>query len=352
MKKWPGLIVTAIGFLIVVSNIIVLLFYYYPDLLPGVVFNLGVIFGVYPSEALIFLPLGKIGLANLLLTCLYMICGLGLLLISKIFRIITIVLTILRILTFVGLRLVFFKIVMGSPWQMGDILPAIISIVVPVVYLVFLFHPQVKLLFKEFKPPLKQRAKKVGILLLVLLFLSGLTVPMAMRPLVYDNEDFGVSMMVPRTWEIAAQNMQPQKQPLSDESGYQETATLVIFVKKHQDIETSPMIMLQAGRYFKEDGSQEVVENPFTNDDDANMYVDILKGAMDFKIIDEPRFILLDKRGAVRFIADFDEDRVVYLATANDNTSFILQCMAIAGDEFDENKAVFEKVIKSIRFKK
>jgi hypothetical protein len=301
---------------------------------------------------LIFLPLGKIGIANLILTSVYAVCGLGLLLTIGFFRVITIILAILRIIAFVGLRLIFFKIAMGSPWQTGDILPAIISIAIPLIYLVFFFHPRVRNMFKSYKAPFKQRIKKAGILALILLFLSGLTVSMAMRARVYENDEFGVSMAVPRNWEIAAQNMQPQKQPLSDESGYQETATLVVFVKKHQDIETSPMIMLQAGRYFKEDGSQETAENPFSTDDDAKMYVDILKGAMDFDIIEEPKFISLDKRGAVKFVADFDADRVIYIATSSNNASFILQCMAMAGRQFDENRAVFERVIRSIRFRK
>ena len=352
MKKWPGLAIIAIGFLIIVSNLIVLLFYYYPDLLPGWVFNLGVIFGIYPSEALIFLPLGNIGLANLILTIIYAVCGLGLLLISRIFRIVTIVLAILRIVIYVGLRLIFFKIAMDSPWQMIDVFVAIVSIGVPLAYLVLLFSPQVKTLFKEYRATIKKRVKKVGVVLLVLLFLSSLMIPMAMRALVYANEEFGVSISVPRTWEIAAQNMQSQKQPLSDDSGYQETSTLVVFVKKSQDIETSPMIMLQVGRYFKNDGSQEAVQNPFSNDEDAKMYVNILKEAMNFEVIEDPKYILLDKRGAVSFTADFDDDRVIYIATSSDNTSFILQCMAMAGEQFDDNLAVFERVVKSVRFSK
>ena len=91
MKKIVPILTMVLGGLLIACNAVVLLSYYFPHWFPSLCFNLSMIFGITLSELVMVFPMGTTSTVNLVLTIIGIVCGLGIILTNRIFRILVIV---------------------------------------------------------------------------------------------------------------------------------------------------------------------------------------------------------------------------------------------------------------------
>ena len=151
MKKVVPILTMVLGGLLIACNAVMLLTYYFSQWFPHLCFNLSMIFGINLSELIMFFPMGMMSTANLVLTSIGMVCGLGIILTNRVFRILVIILAGLKILCLIGIRYILFKVVAGEGWSTSQIISAIISLAVPIGYIIFLTRRSVKEYFIQEK---------------------------------------------------------------------------------------------------------------------------------------------------------------------------------------------------------
>ena len=349
MKRLVPILTMVLGGLLIACNAVILLTYYFSQWFPSLCFNLSMIFGINLSELVMFAPSGMTGTVNLVLTSIGIVCGLGIILTNRVFRILVIILAGLKILCLIGIRYILFKMVSEQGWDTAQIISAIISLAVPIGYIIFLTRRSVKEYFIQEKLTLKKGFVRLSVVILIVVLSLGITIFVNTRDVVYTSEDLGISITLPRDWEIIRQDEEPQSQDQGE--GYQENNLLAVALKNPSDMEASPMVTLSAGRYFNADGSQKEFGTTFEPEDAAQTYVDILKQMMNFTVIEEPKKILLDGVWAVSFVADFDQMRVMYTAVINNDTAYILQNSARSPEDFKNSRSAFDKVLYSVKFK-
>ena len=348
MKKLVLPLIMLLGVLLIACNAVILLSYYFPQWFPNLCFSLSMIFGITLSEVVMLFPWGATSTVNLVVTIIGIVCGLGIVLTNRVFRTLVIILAGLKIIALIGIRYILFKIIPGEGWQTSQIIWAVVSLAVPIAYIIFLTRSSVKQYFAQ-SFTIKTAIKRIVIVLLIVSLSLAITVFANTRPFIYKSKDLGVSLMIPRDWEIFKKDEPVQRQDAGDQ-GYQENYLLIIAVENPTDIENSPMIMLNAGKYFDPNGSLKPLGGTFDSPGAAQGYVDILKEMMNFTLVEEPKKITLDGVNAVTFVADFGETRQIYTAAIDEGTAYILQLAARSGEDFTDNRATFDRVLKSFKF--
>jgi len=177
----------------------------------------------------------------------------------------------------------------------------------------------------------------------------GIKAYLYLQPPVYKSEVLGISVMVPKGWKFTSKDDPAQKQDLL-EKGYQKNNRLFVVDEDISDQENSAKIMLSAARYFNPDGSPTPFDNTFDAVDAVQGYLKPLKQNMEFTVIEEPKTIILDGATAITFVGDFGNSIQQYTAVINNDTAYVLQCIAISKKDFKNNRALFDKVTKSIKF--
>jgi len=348
MKRLVPILTMVLGGLLIACNAVILLTYYFSQWFPSLCFNLSMVLGVNLSELIMFAPSGMTITVNLVLTSIGIVCGLGIILANRVFRILVIILSGLKILCLIGIRYILFKVVSEQGWDTAQIISAIISLAIPIGYIIFLTRRSVKEYFIQEKLTLKKGITRLSVVILIVVLSLGITIFANTRPIVYESKDLGISITLPRDWGIVKQDEEPQTQD-QGEGGYQENSILLVVLRNPSD-DNSPMMTLSAGSYFNPDGSKKEFGATFEAKDAAQSYVGVLQQMMNFILVEEPKKVLLDGVWAVSFVADFDEMRVMYVAIINNNTAYILQSSARSPEDFEDSRAVFDECFSRHRY--
>jgi len=197
-------------------------------------------------------------------------------------------------------------------------------------------------------------SKVIAVIAFILILVGAITlVYINLRPTVYvyRSKDFGISITIPEQWKIVIKDDFPQRKALA-EGGHQENYRLIVALKDVSNKEMSPKIMLGAAKYFDNDGSKKSFDTTFATVSFAQHYMDNLKKNMEVTIIKEPRIILLDGVWAITFVGDFAKNKQIYTAIIHNDIAYVLQCIVSSIQDLEANRAVFDKVLKSIRFDK
>ena len=146
VKKRPvGIIV--FSSLVIASSVIMVLSYYFLQM-PIAASTFAMTFSIYPVELLFIMTFLPLFIGNWFFAVVGAACGIGVLFLNNVFRIICIVLAGLKIIAVVGIRIVMIKLLMKEPWSVQQVVFVILSLAVPVLYIIYLTRPKVKALFR------------------------------------------------------------------------------------------------------------------------------------------------------------------------------------------------------------
>jgi hypothetical protein len=353
MKKSIPFLIMLLGILLITCNAVALLAYFWPQLFPELCFVLSLVFGIVPLELLMVIPfewpLEISATISIAVPIIGIICGLGLALSNRIFRVLTIILAAFKLLCVIAIRVIIIKIIFKGAWQTADILSIGLPLLVPLVYIIFLIRSSVKEYFAQYKTNLGGVMKKLLVIVLVVLVALGITVYLNTKAVVYKSQELGISITVPKSWEFTTKDEPAQWQEMGEE-GYQERRKLFVAVKDIESEETSPKIMLGGARYFDRDSAQKPFAATFEVEDSAQGYLDTLKKVVQFEVLEGPEKISLDGVPAVTFMADFGKTKQVYTAIIHNDTAYVLQCIAYSDQDLKDNRDLFDKVLKSVKF--